>query len=214
MILTTKCLFDINCHQNGVLSATNFAIQSIFTGLVAWWAKELVVRKSYGLDKTGVRRIFQGVNSFGMGLAYILMTFCTSSLTMVCGIFVLLSASSMFGAGGEAVTPVDLSVEYSASIMAIANSLANLSGIVLPKVVSFILGNQLDSTERWDFVWWIVGGLSISGGFIYSCMVRAEIQEFRTEKKNNSKADDCGPPKAQKDQESTFIEMADTPKIE
>lgn len=170
-----------------------------------------MVRKSYGLDKTGVRRIFQGVNSFGMGIAYILMTLCTSSLTMVCGIFILLSVSSMFGAGGEAVTPVDLSIEYSASIMAIANSLANLSGIVLPKVVSFILGNQLDSSERWDFVWWIVGGLSISGGLIYACMVKAEIQEFTTDKKNNGIADG-GPPKERKDQESTFIEMTAAPK--
>lgn len=144
------------------------------------------------MNKTGVRRLFQGINSFGMALAYILMTFNMSSLGIVCCAVVLLSITSMFGAGGEAVTPVDLSTEYSASIMAIANSTANLSGIVLPPMTSFVLSNNFESSEHWNLVWRLLAAIIIGGGLAFSCFVTAEIQDFSQDKDDAKKAQNNG----------------------
>lgn len=129
------------------------------------------------MNKTGVRRLFQGINHYGMAFAYILMTFNMSSLSIVCCAVILLSITSMFGAGGEAVTPVDLSTEYSASIMAIANSFANLSGIVLPPLISMMLDDQLDSAENWNSAWRLLGAIVIVGGLVFSFLVTAELQD-------------------------------------
>lgn len=183
-----------------MLSATNFAIQGIFTGLVAYTAKEFVVRETFGLDKTGVRRLFQGISNFGMAAAYILVTFNMSSLSVVCCAFMLLSITSMFGAGGEAVTPVDLSTEYSASIMAIANSCANLSGIVLPPLISMMLANQLDSADNWNLAWRVLATIIIIGGFTYSFFVTAEDQDFDNKDRK----------KTVKDEQNVVIEMKST----
>lgn len=151
----------------------------------------MVVKKTWGLNKTGVRRLFQGTCNIGMGIAYILMTFNFGSIHIACCGFLLLSVSCMFGAGGEAVLPVDLSIEYAASIMAIANSTANLSGILLPPMVSYLLTftevfgisfGDVSQSARWDLVWWIVGGVVTAGGLAFVCRVEAEIQDFRSPK--------------------------------
>lgn len=179
-------VFQVSQELNGVLNSLNFAIQAIFTGFIAWSAKECIQRKLFGASKTQVRRLFQGICNFGMASAYILISFNMSSLAIVCFGIVLLSIASMFGAGGESMTPVDLSTEYSASIMAIANSMANFSGMVLPPLVSFILDGQTTSSARWNMVWWTVGAIIASGGLAFACRVEAELQEFRPEKERKS----------------------------
>lgn len=206
-----KSVFHVSKELNGLLSALNFAIQGIFTGLVAWLAKEFVVRKSFGLSKTGVRRLFQGICNFGMCLAYVMITFNMSSLGIVCCAVVVLSVAAMFGAGGEAVTPVDLSTDYSASIMAIANSSANLSGIILPSLVSFIMDSQYGDAERWNIVWWIVAGIMALGGFVYVTVVTAEIQDFNKKSKDELSQD---LDKSTAKHLTTVIEMEDKSKIE
>lgn len=157
----------------------NFAIQGLFTGLVAYMATEFVSREMFGLSKTGVRRLFQGVCNLGMAMSYLLMTLNMGSLELVCGALVMLSIFSMFGAGGEPLTPIDLSIEFSASIMAIANTTANLSGMILPQIVSIVLNGDPTSSARWNVVLMIVSGIIIAGGLLYSCVVRAELQDFR-----------------------------------
>lgn len=151
-------------------------------------AKEMVVRET--LSKTGVRRLFQGINNFGTAFAYILISFNMGSLGLVCGAVIFLAVSSMFGAGGEAVLPIDLTTEYSASIMAIANSTANLSGIVLPPIVSFLLDGQLSDSQHWNYVWWFLSGVMILGGLAFGCFVEADVQDFskksRLKRKTNS----------------------------
>lgn len=178
-----KNVFHVSKTLNGNLSAMNFAIQGLFTGLVAWSAKEFVVRQKFGLHKTGVRRLFQGLCNFGMGFAYFLITFNMSSLGVVCGAIVILSVAAMFGSGGEAVLPIDLSQEYSASIMAIANSLANFSGILLPQIVALVLDGQMDNAERWNTIWRIVGSLMVVGGLAFTFGVKAKIQDFSAKQK-------------------------------
>lgn len=172
-------VFKVSKELNGVLNGLNFAIQAVFTGFVAWTAKECIQRKPLGMSKTQVRRLFQGICNFGMASAYILISFNMSSLGIVCFCIILLSVTSMFGAGGEAMTPVDLTTEYSASIMAIANSVANLSGMVLPPLVSFILQGQTTSSMRWNMVWWTVGAIICTGGLTYVSRVEGELQNFR-----------------------------------
>lgn len=182
-----KNVFHVSKSLNGNLSAMNFAIQGLFTGLVAYAAKECVIKERFGLHKTGIRRLFQAICNFGMGFAYILITFNMSSLSVACVAIVMLSVAAMFGSGGEAVLPIDLSQDYSASIMAIANSLANFSGIILPRIVALVLDDQLDSSDRWNTIWTIVGGIMILGGLAFTFGVKAKIQDFSSASEEEKK---------------------------
>lgn len=185
-------VFQISDQLNGLLNGANFAIQAVFTGAVAYVANQMVVNKQFGLNKTGIRRLFQGINCFGMSLAYLLISFNMGSLNLACGAVILLSVSSMFGAGGEAVLPLDLTTEYSASIMAIANSVANMSGIVLPPMVLLFLANQPTSSENWNHAWWFVSAIMAGGGLMFTLVVRAKIQGFNEGKKVKKQEADVG----------------------
>lgn len=150
------------------------------------------------MSKTGVRRLFQGICNFGMGISYLMLTFDMSSLNLAIFAVFVMAFTSMFGSGGEAVLPIDLSVEYSASIMAIANSAANLSGIVLPEIVKFIFILDLSTgANNWALVWWCVGFIIILGGVAFVFGVKAEIQDFssprgskKANKTNNDSSND------------------------
>ena len=177
-----KSVFQVSDQLNGILNGINFAIQGLLTGVVAYLAREMIARKAFGLNKTQVRKVFQGLNNFGMASAYLMISFNFGSLSVVCFAVILLSVSSMFGSGGESVLPVDITTEYSASIMAIANSVANLSGILLPAIVSLILSNELQSQARWNLVWWTIGAVMASGGLVFIVFVEARVQDFASNK--------------------------------
>lgn len=113
-----------------------------------------------------------------MALGYILISMNTSSIHLVYIAVMMIAVSSTFGAAGEAVVPIDLTRKYSASIMAIANSVANLSGSILPPLVSTILAGELASFDRWQNFWWLLSTILISGGLVFASMMEAEIQEF------------------------------------
>lgn len=173
-----KAVFNMDDKMNGMLNGINYAIQALLTGLIAWSAQEFVVRKKFGFNKTGVRKLYQGICNFGMGVAFISITFNMSSITLVCCSYLLLSIASMFGAGGEAVLPVDLTTDYAATIMSIANFTANLSGIILPEIVARILKDERTDPDRWNLIWLIIGTLMCTGGLIFTLFVRAEILNF------------------------------------
>lgn len=113
-----------------------------------------------------------------MAIGYVLISINTSSIHLVYIAVLIIAVSSTFGAAGEAVVPIDLTSKYSASIMAIANSVANLSGTILPPLVSTILAGELNSFVRWQNFWWILCTILISGGLVFASFMEADIQDF------------------------------------
>lgn len=141
-------------------------------------AKEMVYRKTFGLSKTGVRKLFQGICQFGCGSAFLLVSFNDCNITVVMAAIILTSIACMFGSGGEAIIPIDLSNDYPASIMALANSLANLSGVLLPLIAFNILGDDVNNKENWNYIWMLVGLISMGGGALWLFFVEAKLQDF------------------------------------
>lgn len=154
-----------------------FVLQACLTGPVAYAANELIIRGPCGLTKTKVRRIFQGASNIGMALGYIAFT-VTNSMTVIYIAMVVIALASTLGAAGEAVVPIDLTNKYSASIMAIANCVANSSGYIVPPIVSAIVGDQVQSYERWQSFWWMLSSILIIGSILFACIMQAEIQDF------------------------------------
>lgn len=200
-------VFHVSKEVNGLLNAVNYAIQAICTGFVAYLIKEMISNQTFGLSKTAIRRLSQGINNFGMAAGYILITFNMGSFGMVACCVVGLALCSIFGAGGEAVLPIDLTNHYSASIMAIANTVANLSGIILPPMVSFLLADDNTDPIRWHLVWWFVAGLMILGGFAFCFFVEAKVQPFDERKKTLVLCDHCKQMISGLEQTVTALEM-------
>lgn len=120
--------------------------------------------------------------TFGAALMLFLVTLNNCSLVYVGIAFQILSILTMFVAGGEVVLPYDLSDEFQATIMGIANSVANLSGVTVTYMTAKILGEQGSSADRWHIIINLIAGISLLGGIIFCLLARAENIDFRASK--------------------------------
>jgi hypothetical protein len=155
-----------------------FLIQVVLIVFVGWLAKVFVQKRPFGLDKTGVRKLFQGIASFGVSLGFFLLTFNDCNLVYVAVLLQVCSFFSMFVSGGETMLPYDLSEEYPATIMAIANSVANLSAVTITTLTAIVLGDQGGSFERWNKLIYLIAGVNLIGGICFTCLVKAEPIDF------------------------------------
>lgn len=91
------------------------------------------------------------------------------------------------GGGGEALIPYDLSDQYPATIAAIGNSFSSISGFVIPKLKTIMIGNQTDSVSAWNHYILAIAFLQTIGGLIFIFNVKAKKLDFSV--KNNATSD-------------------------
>lgn len=137
-----------------------------------------IQRRAFGLSKTGIRKLFQGIASFGMAIVFLLITLSDCNLLYVALLLQLVSFLSMFTAGGETMLPYDLSEENPATIMAIANSIANVSAVTTTRLASLIVGEQGRSFARWNILIYLIAGANFLGGLAFSLLVEAKPIDF------------------------------------
>ena len=172
-----RTLDDIS-RQVSTITSGMFLIQVVLIVFVGWLAKIAVQRRPLGLDKTGVRKLFQGTASFGLAATFFLLTFNNCNLTYVAVLLQIGSLLSMFASGGETMLPYDLSLEYPATIMAIANSFANISAVTTTTVAAIVLGDHGGSFERWNKLIYLIAGVNLVGGLGFIYLVKAEPIDF------------------------------------
>lgn len=165
-------------QQNSTVNCINYAIQGILTIHIVWLVTYCIEIRVFNLNKTGIRRLFQCGCSFGMAAAYLLVTLDLKSLTVSLWAIVLLALTNILQSGADSMMPYDLSPTYSGTIMGVANSFANSAGVILPKIVNSIVGNDVKNLENWRNLFYIVSGLIGSGGFIFILLVKAKVQPF------------------------------------
>lgn len=175
---------------NKNLISLNFAIQIEFTLVAIYLTKVAAESKPLGLGKTAMRRIFQGACNFGMASAYLLLLTDMTSYSIACAAMIILALSNTLCAGADALIPVDLSPEYAASIMAIGNCFANVSGIVVSPLLHWIVGEK----QNWTLAWMVVATICSLGGLVFVIFIKAKVQPFdprynATEKLGKSKED-------------------------
>lgn len=170
---------DTNNKKNSTLNSINYGLQTTLTFFVAYSANVFIDKKVFGFGKTGARRFYQGITNFGAAGAYLMLANCSDQWTAVTAIMIL-SIASMFCSGGEVVLPIDITTDRSASIMAIANLTANLSGIFLPQIISATVD---ESTNDWSLAMKVVALISALGGILFCTLVEAKIQNFESKEK-------------------------------
>lgn len=169
-------------------------VQTALIIVVGWFAKTMVKRRPFGLTKTAIRKLFQSTASYGIALCMLLLAFngCDSLYLNI--VLQLLSFLCMFTAGGETMLPYDLSERYPATIMAVANSIANFSASITTTLCSIILGKEDTSYYRWSILMFAISGANFIGASIFNLVVRAEpidlddndAPEISPDTKNNS----------------------------
>lgn len=151
--------------------------------IVGWVAKIVVVKEPFGLTRTGIRKLFQGVANFSLVIIFGLITFDSCNLTYVAIMLQFAAVLMVFAAGGEMLLPYELSDEYLATIVSIANSVSNTTGITVTSLTGVILGDQGGNYKRWNIILWIIALVNFVGGMSFCSMVKAERINFNPKQK-------------------------------
>ncbi|CAA2962122.1 sialin-like [Olea europaea subsp. europaea] len=193
-----KYVHHTSMQRISAITTAMFTIQVSLVLLAGWLAKVMVQKRPFGLSKTSTRKIFESAATFGSGSLLLLMIFNDWNLTYVTIDLQLISLMSIFVVGGEMMLPYDLSEEYPATIMAIANSIANMSGMIVTTMTGIILGDQGGSQARWNIIIALIACLDALGGLLFCLLVKAEPIDFDSKRKSNSIKDDENTSKTQK----------------
>lgn len=109
---------------NGLVNAINYAVFCVGSASIGSLSKYLIKNRPFGMSKTAIRKTFQSIASFTVGLALFLMALSVCNRWATELMLLVIMFFTTFGAGGEIQSPLDLSNRYSGTIHAIASTAA------------------------------------------------------------------------------------------
>lgn len=153
-------------------------IQVVFGSLTAWFVKLVSRSDKLKLSTTGSRKLFQTISSTGLCMYGLVIVSSKHNLIAIALSLYVASVMSCFATGGEVLLPLDLSRKYPATIMAVANSFANIGSLSVTIVAAFVLGNEEKDIRRWDNFYLIISAIAAFGGFAFLILAEAKLVDF------------------------------------
>lgn len=180
-------ILHFNIKENGIISAVPYVTQAAFAVLGSVMADSL--RKSGRFRINVIRKTF---NSF----AFFVPAVCVGLVGFVgCepGVIVFLLTIAMGFNGlmhsGFNVTHVDMSPEFSGTLMGLTNCIANFTGFLAPLYVGIITKSG-QTLENWRYVFVTTSIVFLVSGVIYNVFCTAELQPWGIGKKENRRSSD------------------------
>lgn len=167
-------VIGLSVSQNGVLSALPFLTMWIVSMSSSAFADYLIAH--HVMSRTNVRKVFGTLGAVMPGVGALAASYvgCHTSLVVFC--FTSGMAFMGFCYASIRVNPIDLSPNFSATIMALSNGLGCLSGMVAPLSVGFLTQNK--TISEWRVVFWIMFGALFLSNIFYVLVGSGEVQPW------------------------------------
>ncbi|XP_031635861.1 putative inorganic phosphate cotransporter [Contarinia nasturtii] len=147
---------------------------SIFSGYVSDF---LIVRRI--LTITQARKFFTFLGAVPPAFFIMAASYAEKNLFVVVTMFVC--AMSFLGNfyPGLKINSLDLSPNYSGSLMALTNGIGGISGVVVPPFIGYIVDDKTNSAIlQWRKVFWITFGFSIVRTVVFLLWGSGVVQQF------------------------------------
>lgn len=142
----------------------------------------VIKRRWFGASKTPVRKIFEGLATFGTSafLLFIPLVGCDRALFLL--LFIASQATFGMQAGGELPLPSDMSHEFTATLFAIANMFGMSTGFIGPYLAGIILDMDASRPRRqWSYIIYFTAAFNVLGGLAFTLLASAEPQSWGKE---------------------------------
>lgn len=159
--------------------------------LLGGMAADFVIKRQWFASKTPVRKIFEGVATFGTSVFLLLIPLvgCDRTLFLV----MLIASQATFGmqAGGELPLPSDMSHEFTATLFAIANMFGMSTGFIGPYLAGIILDMDPARPRRqWSYIIYFTAAFNVLGGLIFTLLASAEPQSWGKPEEKSTEGSD------------------------
>lgn len=158
--------------SNGLLSALPYLTMWICSVITSWLADWMITANV--MSRTNVRKLGTTIASLGPGIFIIGASYAGCDRTVVVVLFTI--GATLMGTfyPGMKVNSLDLSPNYSGTLMAVVNGLGAVSGIITPYIVGVLTPH--DGLYEWRLVFWIVLGVFVVTNLIFVLYASGEVQ--------------------------------------
>ncbi|XP_015588670.1 putative inorganic phosphate cotransporter isoform X2 [Cephus cinctus] len=169
-------VLKFSIKNNGMLSSLPYLCMWLCSVLSSWLADWIIV-KGY-ISRTNVRKLGTTIASVGPGLFIIGASYAGCDRVTVVILFTL--GMTLMGAfyPGMKVNALDLSPNYSGTLMALVNGIGAFTGILTPYIVGVLTPNQ--TVSEWRLVFWIVLGVFIITNIVFILYASGDVQPWNS----------------------------------
>ncbi|XP_001947560.2 putative inorganic phosphate cotransporter [Acyrthosiphon pisum] len=167
-------VLHFSISENGLLSSVPFIAQWVTSILASILADWLISKRI--MTVTAVRKIFAIIGNVGPGIGVMCASFvgCDKMIATLC--FTLGMALMGFCYPSIRVNSLDLSPNYSSTIMALVNGIGCLSGMATPYIAGILTPNR--TVLEWRLVFWIMMIVMTSSSVLYGLFGSGELQPW------------------------------------
>lgn len=159
--------------ENGALSGISYTSIFVATWISSSLCDWLLHRKIF--SAAVVRKSYATLSTVGLSLGIVIASYLHSNF--VVGLCIVLGTSCIaFGFSSIKVTALDLSPNYSGSVMALVNAIGCISGILTPYVVGVLTTNR--SAEEWRIVFWLMALVSVLTNMVFIIFGSCSLQNW------------------------------------
>ncbi|XP_015436491.1 PREDICTED: putative inorganic phosphate cotransporter isoform X1 [Dufourea novaeangliae] len=175
--------------SNGLLSALPYLTMWICSVITSWIADWMITTDK--MSRTNVRKLGTTIASLGPAVFVMGASYARCDRTTVVIMFTL--GTTLMGTfyPGMKVNALDLSPNYSGTLMALVNGIGALTGIITPYIVGLLTPNQ--NLDEWRIVFWIVLVVFVVTNVVFVFYASGEVQywndpEFITREREEKRA--------------------------
>ncbi|XP_035743008.1 putative inorganic phosphate cotransporter [Vespa mandarinia] len=165
-------VMKFSIKNNGYLSSLPYLCMWISSLISSWLADKMIT--SGFMSRTNVRKLGTTIASIGPGAFLVGASYGECDRTIVVVMFTI--GMTLMGTfyPGMKVNGLDLSPNYSGSLMAVVNGIGALSGILTPYIVRALTPNEL--MTEWRLVFWVVFAVFVVTNLIFIFYASGEVQ--------------------------------------
>ncbi|KAI5639137.1 major facilitator superfamily domain-containing protein [Phthorimaea operculella] len=166
----------LDLKSSGLASSLPY-VANFFVSIFIGMASEYCIDKKY-LSTKSVRILSNCLATVGPAIGLFSVTFVHNATFAVC--CMTLSTAVMAGTHtGWMVNYIDLSPNFSGTLMATGNTLMNLSAVLLPILVSNVV-RDLTNLLQWRIIVFTVGTIGLVTNVIYYIFISVEVQPWNS----------------------------------
>ncbi|KYN02580.1 Putative inorganic phosphate cotransporter [Cyphomyrmex costatus] len=158
--------------SNGLVSALPYLIMW-FCSIGSSWLADWMITKGV-MSRTNVRKLGTTIASIGPGVFIIAASYSSCDRTLVVAMFTIGMALMGTFYPGMKVNGLDLTPNYSGTLMALVNGAGAITGIITPYIVGELAPQQ--TMTQWRIVFWIVLGVFILTNAVFVAFASGEVQ--------------------------------------
>ncbi|KAJ0176887.1 hypothetical protein K1T71_008066 [Dendrolimus kikuchii] len=168
-------ILGVDIKKNGVYSSLPYIAMYMMALFFGFLSDFMVNRKI--MSVVNIRRT---CNTIGMVVSAIFMLgFSYTKTTWLALVLLVISLGLHSGVHvGFHINHIDLAPNFAGPIMAIGNMIANLTGLLIPVIVSNVVKDDVKNQQRWQIVFIILAAFQFVTNAIFVIFVKGNVQPW------------------------------------